>query len=127
MNHRKRVLIVDDERSITRLIRLNLEQTGAYQVLEENSASHALTAAREFEPDVILLDVLMPALDGGNLASRIQQSPGLGRVPIVFLTAAVTKDEVESHHGMIGGLPFLAKPVDTAELLQCLAQQLPVA
>jgi len=125
-NNKKRILVVDDDRTITRLVKLNLEQTADFEVREENSATHAITAAREFRPDLILLDVLMPELDGGNLASNFQESTLLKNVPIVFLTAAATKKEVSSHFGKIGGWPFLAKPVDMSELVACLSRHLEV-
>ncbi len=121
---KKRILVVDDEPKITRLIRLNLEQTGEYEVREENRASHAFASAREFLPDLILMDVLMPGVDGGELAGEFQQSPRFREVPILFLTAAVTREEVSSHGGYIGGLPMLAKPVDIPELIGCIHRQL---
>jgi len=121
---RKRILVVDDEASITRMLKLNLERTGKYEVLAENTPEHAFTAARSFHPDLILLDVLMPGKDGSELASQFHSSPSLKDVPIVFLTAAATKDEVKSHHGKIGGLPFLAKPVDIHEVIDRLDQSL---
>jgi CheY-like chemotaxis protein len=73
---------------------------------------------------LILLDVMMPGMDGGELASRIQASPKLKSVPIVFLTAAATKGEVYARGGKVGGLPFLAKPVELSEVLACLEKQL---
>jgi CheY-like chemotaxis protein len=121
---KKRILVIDDEASITRLLKLNLEETGQYNVRAENEAKAALTAAEQFQPDAILLDVLMPDLDGGELASRLQASPKLKGVPIVFLTAAATKKEVYARGGKVGGLPFLAKPVDLNEVLACLKEQL---
>jgi two-component system OmpR family response regulator len=126
-NEKKRILVVDDEPSITRLLKLNLEQTGDYEVATENVSKAALAAAEAFQPDLMLLDVMMPGLDGGNLASQLQSSPKLKGVPIVFLTAAVTKEEVRSRRGLIGGLPFLAKPVNLQEVLACLQHQLGAA
>ena len=123
-NEKKRVLVVDDEPSITRLLKLNLEQTGDYEVATENVSKAALAAAEAFQPDLMLLDVMMPGLDGGNLAAQLQSSPKLKGVPIVFLTAAVTKEEVRSRRGLIGGLPFLAKPVNLQEVLACLQHHL---
>ena len=96
---KKRILVVDDEASITRLLKLNLEATDHYVVRTENDARAALAAAEEFQPDLILLDVLMPELDGGQLASRLQASPKLECVPIVFLTAAATKKEIYARGG----------------------------
>ncbi len=121
---KRRILVVDDEPSITRLLKLNLEQTGHYVVEEQNVATQTLAAAETFRPDLILLDVMMPGVDGGELASQLQASHRLKRVPIVFLTAAVKKEEVASHGGLIGGLPFLAKPVDLLEVIACLNRHL---
>jgi len=115
---------VDDEQSITRLLKLNLEQTEDYEVRVENTSNQALRTAHVFQPDLIVLDVLMPGMDGGELAALFQASPGLGKVPIVFLSAAATKAEVNSRHGVIGGLPFLAKPVDMPEVIACLRHHL---
>jgi CheY-like chemotaxis protein len=121
---KKRILVVDDEPSITRLLKLNLEQTGDYEVATENISRAALAAAEEFQPDLLLLDVVMPGLDGGSLASQLQTSPKLKGTPIVFLTAAVTREEVRGRRGLVGGQPFLAKPVNLHEVLACLEQHL---
>jgi CheY-like chemotaxis protein len=123
-NDKRRILVVDDEPSITRLLKLNLEQTGVYEVATENVSRSALAAAEGFQPDLILLDVMMPDLDGGSLASRVQASPKLKGVPIVFLTATVTREEVRARRGLVGGLPFLAKPVNLQEVLACLERHL---
>lgn len=121
---KKRILVVDDLARNTRLIKLYLEQTNDYVVREVNDATAALAAAQEFQPHLILLDVMMPGLDGGDLAVRFQGNPKLKAVPIVFLTAAVTKGEVEASGGQRGGFTFLAKPVVLPELLALLKQQL---
>jgi len=123
-NAKKRILVVDDERSITRLLKLNLEQTGEYEVATENVSKAALAVAEAFRPDLILADVMMPGLDGGTMASQLQASPRLKGVPVVFLTAAVTREEVRTRRGLVGGQPFLAKPVDLREVLTCLQRHL---
>ncbi len=124
LTFKKRILVVDDEASFTRILQLNLEQTGEFEVQAVNSSTLALAAAERFQPDLVLLDVMMPGLSGGELAGRLQKKPGLKNVPIVFLTAAVKKEEVSSHGGRIGGLPFIAKPVNTAELIADLKRYL---
>jgi len=121
---KKRILVVDDEASITRLLKLNLEQTDRYEVRTENDALKAVAAAEEFKPHLILLDVMMPGMDGGELASRFQAHPKFEKTPLVFLTAAATKAEVYARGGKVGGLQFLAKPVDITQILECLKQQL---
>lgn len=121
---KKRILVVDDDPKITRQIRLNLELAGPYEVIEENHPTHALTAARESRPDLVLLDVMMPGIDGGELASELRALPKFHDVPVVFLTAAVTAEEVARNNGYIGGDRFLAKPVDPAILAGCVEEQL---
>jgi CheY-like chemotaxis protein len=122
---KKRILLVDDEVSFTRLLKLNLEQTGEFEVRVENRSLSAVTAAREFKPDLVLLDVIMPQLTGGEVASRFKADPLLAETPIVFLTATVRKQEVDDHRGVIGGFPFIAKPVTVEAVTECIAKYLP--
>lgn len=117
-----RVFVVDDEPGVTRLLKINLEGTGSYKVRTENQPEKALEAAREFYPDLVLMDVMMPGLDGGDLAARFRADPRLRRVPIVFLTATVRHAEVDKHHGIFGGDRFLSKPVALPEVIECLEE-----
>ncbi|MBL6765881.1 MAG: response regulator [Verrucomicrobiae bacterium] len=121
---KKRILIVDDETTFTRMVRMNLEQTGRFDVKEENRATHALQTAKEFQPDLILLDVIMPSMDGGELASRIKADPKLAKTPIVFLTATVSKHEAQDSGFTSGGFLFLAKPVSLQNLLKTIDESL---
>lgn len=121
---KKRILAVDDRASNTRLVKLYLEQTNDYVVREENDAKAALSAAEEFQPHLILLDVMMPGLDGGELAARFQANPKLKAVPIVFPTAAITKEEVKTRNEQSGEFTFLAKPVVLKEMAACLDHHL---
>lgn len=119
-----RILIVDDEATFTRMVRMNLEQTGRFEVREENKAAKAIMAAREFNPDLILLDVIMPAMDGGELAARFGSDPKLSKIPIVFLTATVSKNEAQDEGFTSGGFLFLAKPVSLENLLKTIDESL---
>ena len=124
---KKRILAVDDQACNTRLLKLCLERTNDYEVREENDAMVAFSAAENFQPHLILLDVMMPGLDGWDLAGRIQANPKLKSVPIVFLTAAMTKKEIKAIDGRFWGYPFLAKPVVLTEVLACLNHHLGMA
>ena len=119
-----RILIIDDEASVTRSIRINLEALGAYEVCPENYARSALQTAREFRPDLILLDVMMPEMDGGAVAAQLQGDPLLKDTPIVFLTALVSNEETKRREAHIGGMNYLAKPVDLAELTRAIEAHL---
>ena len=125
MKERRRILIVDNDSNATHLVKVLLERTGHYQVLEENDATKAHHNARNFRPDLILLDVVMAETDGGEVAAQIEADPELHNTPIVFLTALVTRAEAKS--GLhIQGHPFLAKPVSIPELINAIEQQLPM-
>ena len=102
----KRILVVDDRASDTRLVKLYLERDGDYVVREVNDAKAALSAAEEFEPNLILLDLMMPGMGGTELAGRFEANPKLKAVPIVFLTAAVTKEQVERLVGRSESFPI---------------------
>jgi CheY-like chemotaxis protein len=123
-NQRKRIFVIDDEPGITRSMKVNLERTGTYTVGTENLAAHALATAREFRPDLILLDVMMPEIDGAQLAGEIQADPVLQHVPIVFLTAIVSAKETGGEYLISGGQTFVAKPVNLDALARCIEESL---
>ncbi len=117
---KKRILIIDDEPSFTRMVKLNLEKTGSFDVREENKATYALAAAREFKPDLILLDVIMPTMDGGDVAAQLENDKSLQGTPIVYLTATVSRREAGIGGLNSGGSLFLAKPVSLEHLIKCI-------
>jgi CheY-like chemotaxis protein len=116
----KKVFIVDDEVSFTRMLKANLERTGRYSVVTENDPMVAREAAKSFEPDVMFLDVMMPGMEGGELAALMREDKTLAAVPIVFMTAIVTKEETGDSIGEIGGNMFLAKPVKLQDVLDAI-------
>ncbi len=121
---KKKILVVDDEASLTRMLRRNLEATGKYEVREENSGALAYATAQQFQPDLIVLDVVMPDVDGGSVAAKIQDDENLMHIPIVFLTAILKKEEAESTGSNIAGRTFLAKPVKVDDLITCIENKL---
>ncbi len=117
---KKKILVVDDEAGLTRMVKRGLEATGKYLVMEENVGGRAIAAAREFKPDLVILDVMMPDVDGGTVAAGLAESQDLQHVPVVFLTAIVTKEETKPAGSIIGKHTFLAKPVDLKNLITCI-------
>ena len=120
MADKKRVLLVDDEAMITRTLTLYLEGTGNYVVQAENEGTAAVATARRFKPDIILLDIVMPDIDGAEVAEKLQDDPDLKHIPIVFLTALVRPGEVAASGSDIGGFPFIAKPLDPDKIIACI-------
>lgn len=119
-----KVLVVDDERSITQIVKSLLEGTGRFDVREEHRGQEALAAAQTFQPDVILLDIMMPGMDGSEVAACLRADKLLSRIPVIFLTAALRKEEEHASGGVIGGHPFIAKPFKVEELLERIEEQL---
>src|SRR5437870_3907559 len=109
---RRRILVVDDEPVTTQLVRMVLEQTGRFTVREVNTSEETLDSIYDFKPDLILLDVLMPGLDGADVILRIRDDPRLKHIPVVFHTATVHKAEIEARGGIISDHPFLPKPAN---------------
>jgi CheY-like chemotaxis protein len=106
-------------------VKVLLERTGHYLVLEENDAAKAHQSALDFRPDLILLDIMMPKTDGGEVAVRIQADSQLQNTPIIFLTALVTRAEAKA--GLqTQGHSFVAKPVSIPELINAIEKHLAV-
>jgi CheY-like chemotaxis protein len=121
----RRILIVDNDKNTTHLVKILLEKTGRYLVFEENDSTKAHQTARNFRPDLIFLDVVMPDRDGGEIAAQIQADPELQNTPIIFLTALVTR--AEANAGLhIDGHSFLAKPINLQELIHTIERYLPL-
>ncbi|HVW89989.1 MAG TPA: response regulator [Gaiellaceae bacterium] len=109
-----RVLVVDDEAPIRLLCRVNLEAEGM-EVLEAADGPSGLATARAETPDVILLDVMMPGLDGWRVAEELLDDPSTERIPIVFLTArAELRDRARGID--LGGVDYVTKPFNPVEL-----------
>lgn len=120
---KRRILIIDDEESFAEMVKINLELEGNYEVRVESKGASGLSAAREFEPDLILLDVIMRDISGPDVAKRLRESEDLNKIPIVFLSAVAESVVI---HGMMNGesYPFIQKPVSTSQLIQQIERQL---
>jgi OmpR family response regulator RpaB len=109
-----RVLVIDDEAPIRLLCRVNLEAEGM-TVLESGDGPSGLETARTAEPDVILLDVMMPGLDGWGVAEALLEDERTAKIPIIFLTArAEFRDRARGLD--IGGVDYITKPFNPVEL-----------
>lgn len=118
----KKILLVDDEVALTRMMKLVLERAGQYKVRTENIGSNGVAAAREFQPDIIFLDIMMPEVSGDVIAQELREDKVLADIPVVFLTAIVSKKETGSLGSVIGGNRFLAKPVKADDLLKVIEE-----
>jgi len=115
---KRKILLVDDEKDFAEFLRLNLSITGKYDVRAVNDGTQAMAFARQFHPDVILLDEIMPGMDGAAVAADLQKDPALKNTPIIFLTAAITEQETRTHAGIIGEHVFIAKPASVEKIME---------
>ncbi len=107
----KRVLIVDDEEDIREVAQLSLEMTRGWAVLAAASGAEALDRAAAERPDAILLDVMMPGMDGPTVVGRLRENPATADVPVVLLTAKVQQADHHRFAGL-GVAGVLQKPFD---------------
>ena len=121
---KRRILIVDDEAGFTRLVKLNLEGTGQYDVRDAPDGATALETARAFHPDVVVLDVMMPGLDGGQVAEKLRTANAGRPLPIIFVSATSQAHAGTNLGQQDAGCPFLSKPISLEKLIACIEQQL---
>ena len=115
---RKRILVVDDDSSITDMLKASLESR--YEVRVVNDGLETMEAALNFDPDLIILDVDLTYITGGEIANQIGSKRELQDTPIIFLTGLLQKEEERE----IAGHPFLSKPVSILELYECIENNL---
>jgi excisionase family DNA binding protein len=118
------VLIVDDDERLREYVRVNLEAEG-YEVREAGDAEGALDALGERSPDLILLDVMMPQVDGWETLRRIQEHTGIGAIPVVMFSGKVDEQSADQATQR-GAQGFIGKPFDPRSLIESTKQQLPI-
>jgi len=117
MSEKKKILVIDDEEDICHFSKSILEKTGKFEVLASTDPQAGINLAKSNKPDLIILDINMPMIDGGGVAQTLSDYEATKRIPVIFLTALLKKAEVEEGTGKIAGHFFLAKPVTPKELI----------
>lgn len=113
----KKILVVDDEKRIVDIFFKLLTKEG-FTVLTATDGEGCLKAAREEAPDLIVLDIVMPGMDGGDVAMKLWEDEKTKKIPLVFLTGAITKEEVVERYGDMGNHLFLLKSTDISKQIQ---------
>ena len=117
MNKPERILYVEDQKDIQLVAQVALAKLGGFDLKVCSSGEEALTAVKTFIPDLFLLDVMMPGLDGPATLERLWAISELKAVPVIFMTAKVQPDEVE-HFMSLGALGVISKPFDPITLAE---------
>ena len=121
---KKRVMIVDDDESVTRVLVRFLEGTDHYDVIAINDPTKAVEVAHEFGPDLIVLDIIMPTLDGGEVLAELRRDKKFSSMRAIFLTGLVISVEIGRAGYEISGHPVIPKPVGANEFRAAVAEQL---
>jgi two-component system OmpR family response regulator len=117
MTQLRRILHVEDDRSIQAVAKVALEAVGGFQVLSCSSGADAVAQVLAFDPQFILLDVMMPGMDGPQTLLQLRELVDIRRVPVAFMTAKVQPAEIE-HYLSLGALDVITKPFDPMQLAQ---------
>ncbi|MDX1757783.1 MAG: response regulator [Marinobacter sp.] len=115
MSELRRIMYVEDEPDIRAVAELALSAVGGFEVQLCESGEQALASAEAFQPDLILLDVMMPRLDGPETLQALRENPALAGIPVAFMTAKVQPSEVEGYKAL-GAIDVIAKPFDPMTL-----------
>lgn len=113
----RRVLVVDDEPDIREIAQVSLELVGGWEVTVATNGAEALQRAAEIRPEVILLDVMMPDMDGPTTFRRLQENADTAGIPVIFLTAKVQAAD-RRHFSDLGVAGVISKPFDPLQLAQ---------
>ena len=113
---KKEILVVDDEKDIVLMLKKRLTAEG-YSVITAKNGTDALQLARSKCPDLIMLDLVMPGIDGGTVAQTLKEHPATENIPVIFMTALLSRNEEYKEDHVIAGNITYAKPIDSAELL----------
>ena len=117
MEKKRSILVVDDDVDASQMVKMILEKSGLYEVSVCNRGSKALEMIRIKQPELVLLDIMMPDADGADIASQIQRDKSLALTRVVFLTSLVSEKEV-ARNSVIGGHAFISKPITGEALLK---------
>lgn len=120
-----KVIIVDDEDLFLKITKINLERAGKFEVKTISDAAGILLLVKSFNPDIILLDILMPKTDGMEVCKMLREDPAGKKVPIIALTALDT-DKVRTMMYKLGVVDFLIKPIETSELISRIEKALKI-
>jgi len=122
MGETKKILLIDDEEDFCFFVKGHLEKTGEFQVQTAYNGNDGIREAKSVNPDLILLDIVMPDLSGDEVAMEFNEDPSTRDIPVVFLTALASQEQEEGALPLqrIGGRYFIAKPITRDGLVEAI-------
>jgi len=120
------ILVVDDEKNVLKIMSYNLRARG-YSVITAANGIDGYDLARSKRPDLIILDILIPDIDGSELAEKLKEEPETKDIPVIFQTALLSKDIEKNNRNIVGGNVMFAKPCDFDELAKQIEKLLAIS
>lgn len=114
---KSKILIIDDEEDVCVYLKSILERTGKFEAYSTTSPIEGIALAKDKHPDMILLDIMMPEMDGTEVAVHLNEDSETKDILIVFVSVLVQPQDLKEKNGVIGGHPFISKPIDKDELI----------
>jgi len=125
MRLRKKIVLIDDEGDLCFFIKQNLEKTGEFTVFTALNGEDGINLIRLEQPDLVILDILMPSLSGPDVAIILKNDQRTKHIPVIFLTAIITREEIGNvPMRKIGSQHHIAKPIETNTLVKCINEVL---
>jgi two-component system OmpR family response regulator len=123
----ERICYVEDDEDIQRIVRMSLERIGKMTVSVVSDPMHAIATITEFKPDLVMLDWMMPHMDGPTLFRKMKEIPGISGIPVVFITAKASSSEMDELRGLgaAGAISKPFSPKDLPEQLRAIWAKLP--
>ena len=115
LSHRKKILLIDDEPELIKAVEIRLKSIG-YEVALSYDGRTGIDKAKEIKPDLILLDLIMPIMDGYGVANELKDDPETKHIPIIILTAS-QREDLKTRCRQLGVASFIMKPFETSDLL----------
>lgn len=121
MKSLRQILVIEDEQDITIIVKMILEEYGGYVVRTCPDGQSGIEAVKNFQPDLILLDVMMPGFDGIQTIQALRNAQSTCEAPVIFMTAKIQEKEIEAYR-KLGAIDVIAKPFDPFQLNQTIQQ-----
>jgi CheY-like chemotaxis protein len=118
MPERSKIIVIDDEEDFCEFVKWSLENTGRFDVLVSTDGPSGIALAQTEKPELILLDIRMPQMNGAEVADHLLHKDNTRDIPIAFITGLLQKEDVSKQSGYIHGFPFITKPITKDELVQ---------
>jgi CheY-like chemotaxis protein len=118
MTKKSKILVIDDEGDFCEFVKWSLEKTGRFEVTVCTDGPSGIAQAETEKPELILLDIRMPLMNGAEVADNLLHHEDTRDIPIAFITGLLNKDDVQKRSGYIHGFPFIVKPLTRNELIE---------